>query len=222
VSGPFEPELAGPGPDGAAGPSREPVPGSAAPIAGAALDDVEAEVDAEARLAGAGPDPGAELDPKAELDAGADLDAGQAQPEPDPLAVLSAERDDYLDSLRRLQADFENYKKRIARQQAEQAERAAERLVDKLLPVLDTADLALSHGGGEDVAQLRGVLLSALEREGLARIEPLDKAFDPNEADAVAHEPGDEDSTMTVVEVLRAGYRWKGRVLRPAMVKVRG
>ena len=136
------------------------------------------------------------------------------------LAAVARQRDDYLDSLRRLQADFENYKKRVARQQAEQMERAAQSLVEKLLPVLDTADLALSHGGGDDVAQLRAALGGALEREGLERIDPLDEVFDPNVADAVAHEPG--DGTMTVSEVLRAGYRWKGRVLRPAMVKVRG
>lgn len=136
------------------------------------------------------------------------------------LAALTTERDDYLDSLRRLQADFENYKKRVARQQVEQIERAAEHLVDKLLPVLDTADLALSHGGGDEVSQLRGALIGVLEREGLERIDPGGEAFDPNVADAVAHEPG--DGQPVVAEVLRAGYRWKGRVLRPAMVKVRG
>ncbi|MGH9075920.1 MAG: nucleotide exchange factor GrpE [Acidimicrobiales bacterium] len=137
-------------------------------------------------------------------------------------ARLVAERDEYLETLRRLQADFENYKKRMIRQQTAVIERAAESLVEKLLPVLDTADLALSHGGGLDaVVQLRSALGDTLAREGLERIEPVDEAFDPNEADAVAHEPG-EDDAMTVVEVLRAGYRWKGRVLRPAMVKVRG
>jgi len=145
----------------------------------------------------------------------------EAEAETKTLEILIAERDDYLDSLRRLQADFENYKKRVARQQGEQMERAAESLVDKLLPVLDTADLALSHGSGEGLAQLRATLLSALEREGLERISPLGEAFDPNVADAVAHEPSDGEP-MTVAEVLRAGYRWKGRVLRPAMVKVRG
>lgn len=138
----------------------------------------------------------------------------------DEVAAAYAERDNYLDSLRRLQADFENYKKRMVKQHADAAERAAAGLVDKLLPVLDTADLACSHGAGEALDRLRAGLLEALQREGLERIDPDGGPFDPNVHDAVAHEPGDGD--QEVAEVLRAGYRWKGRVLRPAMVKVRG
>ncbi|HEY3810916.1 MAG TPA: nucleotide exchange factor GrpE [Acidimicrobiales bacterium] len=142
--------------------------------------------------------------------------------EPDLLGELSRERDEYRDALIRLQADFENYKKRMIKQQTDHLERAAELLVDKLLPVLDTADLALAHGGGEDVKQVVGALSSVLEREGLERIDPNGGPFDPTLHDAVAHEPDDSDGGPEVAEVLRAGYRWKGRVLRPAMVKVRG
>jgi molecular chaperone GrpE len=131
-----------------------------------------------------------------------------------------AERDQYLDSLRRLQADFENYKKRVAKQQIDILERANEGLVLKILPVLDTADLAEAHGSG-DVAQLRASLLDVLSKAGLERIDPDGGPFDPNLHDAVAHEPGD-GGEQEVAEVLRAGYRWNGRVLRPAMVKVRG
>jgi len=138
----------------------------------------------------------------------------------DELIEAHAERDSYLDALRRLQADFENYKKRMVKQQADQAERAAESLVEKLLPVLDTADLAHSHGAGEDLTQVRTALLDTLAREGLDRIDPDGGPFDPNVHDAVAHEPG--DGVQEVAEVMRAGYWWKGRVLRPAMVKVRG
>lgn len=136
------------------------------------------------------------------------------------VSQVEAERDDYLDSLRRLQADFENYKKRMVKQQMDQADRAAETLVEKLLPVLDTADLAYSHGAGEDLTQVRTALLDALARAGLDRIDPDGGPFDPTVHDGVAHEPGDGD--QEVAEVLRAGYWWKGRVLRPAMVKVRG
>jgi molecular chaperone GrpE len=143
------------------------------------------------------------------------------EPGPDPLAELALERDEYRDALIRLQADFENYKKRILKQQTEHLERAAQGLVEKLLPVLDAADLALAHGGGEDVKQISTALVAALEREGLERIDPVGGPFDPTLHDAVAHEPSDEGE-QEVVEVLRAGYRWKGRVLRPAMVKVRG
>lgn len=145
------------------------------------------------------------------VDAGADTAAPSAE----------AERDQYLDSLRRLQADFENYKKRVAKQQAELFERANESLVTKLLPVLDTADLAEAHAVGDEVAQMRSSLLDVLGKAGLERIAPEGGPFDPNLHDAVAHEPGD-GGDQEVAEVLRAGYRWNGRVLRPAMVKVRG
>ena len=138
----------------------------------------------------------------------------------DDLARLHAERQDYLDQLLRTRADFENYRKRILKQQTEHLERAAEGLVEKLLVVLDVFDAAMAHGQGFDQAYAK--LLAVLEKEGLERIAPTDARFDPNESDAVAHEEGDGEGGPVVSEVLRAGYRWKGRVLRPAMVKVKG
>jgi len=131
---------------------------------------------------------------------------------------LQSERNEYLDQLLRTRADFDNYRKRIAKQQSEHQERAAESLVEKLLDVLDTFDMAVVHGQGFE--QVRDRLVFILGKEGLERIDPAGEAFDPNEADAVAHEAGDDGPV--VAETLRAGYRWKGRVLRPAMVKVKG
>jgi len=131
---------------------------------------------------------------------------------------LQAERNDYLDQLLRTRADFDNYRKRIQKQQSEQEQRAAEALVEKLLEPLDTVDLAVAHGQGFE--QARDMLVNVLTKQGLERIDPVGKPFDPNEADAVAHEDG--DGGPVVAEVLRPGYRWKGRVIRPAMVKVRG
>lgn len=131
---------------------------------------------------------------------------------------LQSERNDYLDQLLRTRADFDNYRKRIIKQQSDAQERAAELLVEKLLDVLDTFDMAVAHGQGYE--QVRDVLVNTLTKEGLERIDPAGEQFDPNEADAVAHEDG--DGGPVVAEVLRPGYRWKGRVLRPAMVKVRG
>jgi molecular chaperone GrpE len=131
---------------------------------------------------------------------------------------LQSERNDYLDQLLRTRADFDNYRKRIVKQQSEHELRAAEALVEKLLDPLDTVDLAVAHGQGFE--QARDMLVSVLAKEGLERIDPAGKPFDPNEADAVAHEAG--DGGPVVAEVLRPGYRWKGRVVRPAMVKVRG
>jgi molecular chaperone GrpE len=145
--------------------------------------------------------------------------AGDYSPE------TARERDEYLDALLRLQADFDNYRKRVQRQQHDIIENAAATLVKKLLPVLDTADLALAHGGGEDVKQVAGTLFEILSKEGLERIDPEGQPFDPAHHDAVAHEPVEGQGAPEmpeVSEVLRAGYLWKGQVLRPAMVKVRG
>ena len=88
----------------------------------------------------------------------------------------------------------------------------------KLLDALDTFELAVAHGQGFE--QVHEILVKTLTKEGLERIDPAGATFDPNEADAVAHEDG--DGGPVVAEVLRPGYRWKGRVLRPAMVKVKG
>lgn len=133
-----------------------------------------------------------------------------------------AERDEYLDALRRCQADFENYRKRVAKQAGADAARAAEALVDKLLPVLDACDGAIAHGAAE-VEPIFAALLGTLEKDGLARIDPTGEVFDPNVHEAVFHEPAEDGAdTTTVSDVLRPGYSWKGRVVRPAMVKVRG
>ncbi|MGH9149301.1 MAG: nucleotide exchange factor GrpE [Acidimicrobiales bacterium] len=138
------------------------------------------------------------------------------------IAQVAKERDEYLDSLRRLKADFENYRKRIIKQQTEHLERAAEAIVRKLLDVLDTADLAAAHGAGahDAAGQVAAKLHDVLAKEGLVRVDPAGRLFDPNHHEAVAHEDGDGEPE--VIEVMRAGYLWKGRVLRPAMVKVKG
>ena len=161
--------------------------------------------------------------------------AGEASPEEmvveadlaelaDPAALLQ-QRDEYLDSLRRLQADFDNYRKRVQRDQEMAADRAAEKLVSAMLPVLDTFEMALSHEAEPDASPLAKVhdqLLSALESQGLERLHPLGQPFDPSDSEAVVHEAGDESSDgPTVTAVLRAGYRWRTRVMRAAMVKVR-
>jgi molecular chaperone GrpE len=110
----------------------------------------------------------------------------------------------------------------MQRQQLEHLERAAESLVVKLLPVLDTADLALAHGAGEEVRQISVALSDVLQRQGLSRIDTVPAKFDPTVHDAVSHDPVEEEGEPEVIEVMRAGYLWNGRVLRPAMVRVRG
>ena len=137
------------------------------------------------------------------------------------LDVLAAERDAYYDQLLRTRADFENFRKRMLKQQTEHLERANEGLIVKLLEVLDVLDGATAHGEGFE--QVGARLVGVLEKEGLERIDPVGRAFDPNEADAVAHEEdGGGNGGQVVSAVLRPGYRWKGRVVRPAMVKVKG
>ena len=138
------------------------------------------------------------------------------------LEQTTGERDEYLDALLRNQADFENYRKRVAKQTADDAARATEALVEQLLPVLDACDGAISHGATE-VEPIYAALLGTLEKVGLARVEPTGEVFDPNHHEAVLHEPAYDGEEETVVsDVLRVGYTWKGRVVRPAMVKVRG
>ena len=144
---------------------------------------------------------------------------------------LARERDEYLLALQRTQADFENYRKRIARQQAETTARAAADLVVKLLPVLDALDLAEAHFNevldltedGKALRASRAMLMDVLTKEGLERVDQRNVPFDPSVHDAVAHTEGEPGDTETMVdEVLRSGYRWKGQPLRPAMVRVRG
>jgi molecular chaperone GrpE len=155
-----------------------------------------------------------------ELEAAAEAVEADLAQATDEVGQLAGERDEYLDQLRRVQADFENYRKRVMKQQAETVERASEGLVAELLPVLDACDAALAHGD-TSVEPIAKALVDVLEKQGLDKLVPEGEAFDPNRHEAVAHEPGDDDSP-TVTEVLRPGYVWKGRVVRPAMVRVRG
>ena len=130
------------------------------------------------------------------------------------------ERDEFKDIALRVQADFENYRKRAATQMSDELDRALGKLVEQLLPVLDACEAAVAHGV-EGVEQVWSSLIGALQKQGLEALDLADKPFDPALADAVMHEEGD-GSEPVVLEVLRTGYRWKGRVLRAAMVKVKG
>jgi molecular chaperone GrpE len=144
------------------------------------------------------------------------------------LTQLESERDEYLDTLRRVQAEFENYRKRVIKEQTALVDRATSGLVEQLLPVLDSFELALKNldsADSDDIESVRkGVelvyaeLLGVLEKAGLSRIEAEGKPFDPNIHEAVMQDDGDGEPV--VADVLRTGYTLEGRVLRPAMVKV--
>ena len=135
------------------------------------------------------------------------------------ITELAAERDQYKDIAQRIQADFENYRKRVQQQIRDEAERASSKLAAALLPVLDATEAAyLRHP--DEVGPLLNVLLSELRKQGLEIVNLQDQPFDPNVAEAVAHEAAD-GGDVVVAEVLRSGYTWHGRTLRPAMVRTR-
>jgi len=135
------------------------------------------------------------------------------------ITELSEQRDQYRDLAQRVQADFENYRKRVQAQMRDEADRATARLAASLLPVLDATEAAyLRHP--DEIGPLLNVLLSELKKEGLETLHLDGEPFDPNVAEAVAHEAG-EGGEVIVAEVLRSGYRWNGRTLRPAMVRTR-
>lgn len=146
-----------------------------------------------------------------------------------------SERDAYLDDLKRLKAEFENYRKRILKEQTEVVERASSNVISGLLPVLDNFELAIA--AAEETSDfermLRGIemvygeLKEVLGSEGLRPINAKGKPFDPNfheaaiELPSAEEDPEGNETELVVAEVLRPGYTFKDRVLRPAMVKVR-
>jgi molecular chaperone GrpE len=145
--------------------------------------------------------------------------------EDDRLAAAEAKAQEHLNDLKRLAAEFENYKKRTAREQAALSARATERLVKELLPIVDDLERALQAAEEHEEAKLEeGVrlvhrqLASALEREGLAEIETEGK-FDPHVHEALLSQPSEADEG-SVIEVLQKGYRLGDRVVRPARVVV--
>ena len=156
-------------------------------------------------------------------DVGAEPGADEAGQIVADIDQLQRERDDLLGTSQRLQADFENYRRRMSAQTNDEIDRATGRVVEGLLPVLDACEAAFAHGA-DQVEPVWSALIGALQKQGLEALDLQDKPFDPSVAEAVAHEPG-SDPTFdgpVVVETLRTGYRWKGRVLRPAMVRTRG
>jgi molecular chaperone GrpE len=135
---------------------------------------------------------------------------------------VTIERDEYLRLAQSKQAELENFRKRVMKQQADEIARATGRLVESMLPVLDAFDYAAAHGEAS-LAPMRDQLLVVLEKEGLVRIDSDGATFDPTVHEAVAHEPAEEEQDGPVVsETMRAGYTWQGQLLRAAMVKVKG
>jgi molecular chaperone GrpE len=142
--------------------------------------------------------------------------------EEDPLAEAQAQAERYLDMARRLQADFDNYRKRTQKENEEFRKFACSSIVSDLLTVVDDLDRALEHAGEETdlVKGIRGVranLMKILEANGLQEI-PADGKFDPNLHEALCTVDGEEDDM--VAEVFQKGYTLNGKVLRYSKVKV--
>ena len=163
-------------------------------------------------------DAGAPEDVEREPAAGDDLAAR--------LTAVEAERDEYLDQLRRVAAEFDNYKKRVAREQEGLVQRAGERLIRDLLPVLDDLERAVDAFAvhdkehvAEGVALVHRALRGTLEREGLQEVAPEGEPFDPHRHEALLTQPSDAPEG-TVIQVVQKGFVLGDRVLRPARVVV--
>ena len=126
-----------------------------------------------------------------------------------------------LSDLQRIQADFDNFRRQNAKRQADLVEQAGSTLAEKLLPVLDACDAGIQQGL-EDVIPIRSTLIETLQAEGLEVVAHPGVEFDPERHDAIMHEAKDELETTTVDEIMRSGYLWKGRTIRPAMVRTIG
>lgn len=150
--------------------------------------------------------------------------AAEAALEVDLVALLQ-ENEERLGQLQRLQADFENFRKQSQKRVVDEVDRSTGKFVEDLLPVLDTCELAFAHGV-DGIEPIWSALLGALRRHGLEPLDSLGAPFNPEQHEAVMHVEGDgddeDDSEAIVSEVMRTGYTWKGRVLRPAMVTVKG
>ena len=194
-----------------------------------------------ARHAPGAPAPGAGDCEGARGEAGAGVDGGQkgndqavsgsdgsdVQGDLDELVAVAAQRDEYLSLAQRTQADFENFRKRVAREAAQAQDRGVIKLAGELLPALDNLDRALAAASQDDpllegVRLVHSELSAALARAGVESFSPLGERFDPalHEAMATAKQPDDGAESGTIVEVYQPGYRLGQTIIRPARVVV--
>jgi len=198
-------------------PSPESVPSDVGAVAPAGGELQDERVEDEGAVA--------VVDAEAVQTADEDAEAVDAGAEPDELTATAAERDRYLALAQRTQADFENYRKRSARETRAAEARGVARTTKELLPALDNLERALGAAAQDDpllkgVRLVHGELAAALARLGVESYSPLGERFDPAEHEAMAQQPVPDAESGTVVEVYQAGYRLDGNVIRPARVVV--
>jgi molecular chaperone GrpE len=148
-----------------------------------------------------------------------------APPTREEFEALKRARDELQDQLLRKRADFENYRKRVERDRQQATMDAVAAIFRELIPTLDNLERALKAAGGEEalrtgVELTQRELLSLLDSHGVVAQEPVGQKFDPQNHEALQHEPVPGYEEGTVVEVFRKGYSFKDRLLRPALVKV--
>ena len=156
---------------------------------------------------------------------GLDGDAEAIEGEIDELVKTAAQRDEYLALAQRTQADFENYRKRVARDAAQAQDRGVAKLAKELLPALDNLDRAIEAAEAEDpllagVRLVRAEIAAALARVGIEPFAPLGEQFDPNQQEAMAQQSVEGAASGTVAEVYQNGYRMGETIIRPARVLV--
>jgi molecular chaperone GrpE len=202
-------------------------------------DDGAASTSAQQSIPAAGMDPGGTPTSSQQSIPGQGMDpAGALSEELDELVSTAAERDEYLALAQRTQADFENYRKRVARDAAHAQDRGVAKLAKELLPALDNLDRAIEaatlegapHRGGQageaedpllaGVRLVRSELAAALARVGIEAFAPLGEPFDPNQQEAMAQQPVEGAVSGTVAEVYQDGYRMGDTIIRPARVLV--
>jgi molecular chaperone GrpE len=179
-----------------------------------------------------GGEPDAPVDPAAEREVPPEEeppDESEPAPEPEePLARAQRERDEYLALAQRTQADFENYRKRAAKEAAAAGERAKGNLVRELLPIVDNLERALASSReseehlAEGVRLVHSELLAVLQRNGVEPFDPEGEAFDPEVHEALSTRDADGAEPGVVLDVVEKGYKLNGTVLRPARVVVSG
>jgi molecular chaperone GrpE len=156
------------------------------------------------------------------------LEATEEAQDEDPAASVERERDEYLALAQRTQAEFENYRKRAAREAAAATQRARSGLVRELLPVLDNLERALASADASEQHLAEGVklvhteLVAVLERNGVEQFDPAGERFDPTFHEALSTREEESTDSGVVLDVVEKGYRVNGTVLRPARVVVSG
>jgi molecular chaperone GrpE len=173
-------------------------------------------------------------EPSGDLDEGNEAEIEEATERPDavddddPAAQVQRERDEYLDLAKRAQADFENYRKRAAKEAVAAGQRAKSGLVRELLPVVDNLERALASAQegethlAEGVRLVHSELIAVLERNGVEQFDPKGESFDPSFHEALSTRSEEGAGSGVVLDVIEKGYRSNGTVLRPARVVVSG